>query len=80
MDGIACVRIAATRKAEIQMANKLCQKCGKMRDEAKYFYLTRQGERYDLCKDCLTMHINAFDEETFLWVLKALDFPYNKTE
>lgn len=62
------------------MANKLCQKCGKMRDEAKYFYLTRQGERYDLCKDCLTMHINAFDEETFLWVLKALDFPYNKTE
>lgn len=48
------------------MANKLCQKCGKMRDEAKYFYLTRQGERYDLCKDCLTMHINAFDEETFL--------------
>lgn len=55
--------------------NRLCKKCGRMRDEG-HFYKKRDGERADLCKDCLTMHVNNYNPETFLWILEYLDVPY----
>ena len=55
---------------------KACQKCGKVMDEAAQFYLRKNGTRMDLCKRCLTMHINNYEPETFLWILKDMDLPY----
>ena len=55
---------------------KACQKCGKVMDEEAQFYLRKDGTRMDLCKKCLTMHIDNFNEETFLWILKDMDLPY----
>ena len=30
----------------------------------------------DLCKKCLTMHIDNFNPDTFLWILQDMDLPY----
>jgi len=55
---------------------KACQKCGKVMDVEAQFYLRKDGSRMDLCKKCLTMHIDNFNPETFLWILKDMDLPY----
>ena len=55
---------------------KACQKCGKVMDEETQFYLRKDGTRMDLCKKCLTMHIDNFNPGTFLWILKDMDLPY----
>ena len=55
---------------------KACQKCGKVMDETAQFYLRKNGTRMDLCKKCLTMHINNYEPDTFLWILKDMDLPY----
>lgn len=55
---------------------KACQKCGKVMDVEAQFYLKKDGTRMDLCKKCLTMHIDNFNPETFLWILKDMDLPY----
>ena len=55
---------------------KACQKCGKVMDTETQFYLRKDGSRMDLCKKCLTMHIDNFNPETFLWILKDMDLPY----
>lgn len=58
------------------MANKICQKCGKMMDENAKFYQYKDGRKTELCKSCLTMHIDNFDPNTFLWLLEKMDVPY----
>lgn len=58
------------------MANKLCQKCGKMLDEDTQFYTYKDGTKTEMCKKCLTMHIDNFDESTYLWLLEKMDVPY----
>ena len=58
------------------MASRLCQKCGRMRDDTLKFYTKKNGEKTALCKDCLTMHIDNFDPSTYLWILEDLDIPY----
>ena len=58
------------------MANKLCQKCGKMLDEDTQFYTYKDGTKTEMCKRCLTMHIDNFDESTYLWLLEKMDVPY----
>lgn len=55
--------------------NKMCQKCGKLLDENR-FYTYKSGEKTELCKNCLTMHIDNFDPNTFLWLLEKMDVPY----
>lgn len=55
---------------------KTCLKCTKTMDADAKFYQKRNGEKTDLCKNCLTMHIDNFDPNTFLWILEELDFPY----
>lgn len=56
--------------------NKLCVKCGKMLKEETNFYTYKNGEKTDMCKACLTMHIDNFDSSTFLWLLEKMDVPY----
>ena len=55
---------------------KACQKCGKVMDEDTQFYQRKDGTKTDLCKKCLTMHIDNFNPDTFLWILKDMDVPY----
>lgn len=57
------------------MAVATCSKCGKTMD-AKNFYTHKDGSKTSLCKKCLTMHINNFEEDTFTWILKDMDVPY----
>lgn len=58
------------------MANRMCQKCGKMLDADTQFYTYKNGEKTEMCKKCLTMHIDNFDESTYLWLLEKMDVPY----
>ena len=52
-----------------------CQKCGKTLDETK-FYTYKDGSKTQLCKNCLTLHIDNFDESTYLWLLQKMDVIY----
>ena len=61
------------------MANLTCQKCNKSMDEEQ-FYTYKNGSKTELCKKCLTMHIDNFDPETFLWILQKMDVPYIEEE
>lgn len=62
-----------------------CKKCGKMMD-AKEFYVSKNTEKYppdgrmDICKKCLTMHVDNWDPETYKWILEEVDVPYIKEE
>lgn len=57
------------------MATCVCEKCKKSMDEGQ-FYTYKNGEKTELCKKCLTLHINNFQEDTFVWLLQKMDVPY----
>lgn len=59
--------------------NCYCEKCGKSMDESQ-FYTYRDGTKVELCKKCLTMHIDNFNPETFVWLLEKMDVPYVPSE
>ena len=40
-----------------------CEKCGRTMTE-KMFYTYLDGRKTELCKNCLTMHIDNFDPDT----------------
>ena len=61
------------------MATIKCEKCGKVMDEGQ-FYTYKDGRKTELCKKCLTMHLNAYEPETFLWLLEKMDVPYVPAE
>ena len=54
---------------------KKCEKCEKVMDESQ-FYTYKDGRKTEMCKKCLTMHIDNFDESTFVWILEKMDIPY----
>lgn len=62
-----------------------CEKCNKTMDEGQ-FYTSKNIEKYppngklNLCKKCLTMHVDNWNPDTFLWILEELDVPYIKKE
>ena len=60
-------------------AFKTCMKCGKTMKEDN-FYTYKDGTKTELCKSCLTMHIDNFNPDTFLWALEKLDVPYIEQE
>lgn len=57
------------------MATCFCEKCQKTMDEGQ-FYTYKDGQKTELCKRCLTLHINNFEESTFVWLLQKMDVPY----
>ena len=59
--------------------NILCPKCKKSMDDDN-FYTHKDGQKTELCKKCLTMHIDNFDPSTFLWILEEMDVPYIEEE
>ena len=62
------------------MATRGCIKCGKQLDEDSQFYTHNDGTKTSMCKKCLTMHIDKFAPDTFLWLLKEMDVPYIAAE
>jgi hypothetical protein len=61
------------------MPKLFCEKCNKEMEDGN-FYTYKSGKKTELCKKCLTMHIDAFNEQTFLWLLEKLDLPYIPAE
>lgn len=58
---------------------KVCARCNRKLKEGN-FYTLRNGEKTELCKECLTAHIDNFDPSTFLWALEKMDVPYVPSE
>jgi hypothetical protein len=57
-----------------------CTKCNRTKS-AEDFYISNNRTKYpeghiNQCKKCLTMHVNNWDAETYLWILQDLDVPY----
>lgn len=57
-----------------------CERCHEVMN-AKEFYGSNNLEKYPdgkihICKKCLTMHVDNWDPETYLWILQECDVPY----
>lgn len=57
-----------------------CKKCKKTMNE-DLFYGSNNLEKYpevkiDQCKQCMTMHVDNWDPDTYLWILQECDVPY----
>ncbi len=55
---------------------KVCQKCKKAKNENLYFYTLKNGQKSSMCKQCQTLHVNAFEPNTFMWLLQKYDVPW----
>lgn len=59
---------------------RYCERCRQtMKDNN--FYTSNNREKYpdgklNLCKNCITAHVDNFDPETYLWILQECDVPY----
>lgn len=59
-----------------------CEKCHKTM-AADNFYTSNNLEKYPnggklhQCKKCITMHIDNWNPDTYLWILQELDVPYS---
>ena len=57
-----------------------CKKCNRTMG-AEQFYGSNNKEKYpelklDTCKKCITMHVDNWNPETYLWILQECDVPY----
>jgi hypothetical protein len=58
-----------------------CEKCNRTLG-ANEFYKSNNLEKYTndgkfpQCKKCLTMHVDNWDPNTYLWILQEADVPY----
>ena len=56
-----------------------CQRCGRLLNQIK-FYTYKDGSKCQLCKQCLTAHVDSFNPSTFEWILEKFDVPYIPSE
>ena len=56
-----------------------CSKCRRTM-ALDNFYTYKDGTKCELCKSCLTMHVNNFEPDTFKWLLEKFDVPYIPSE
>ena len=66
------------------MATFYCEKCNKTMDETQ-FYGSNNLEKYPegklrQCKKCISMHVDNFNPDTYLWILQECDVPYVPNE
>ena len=57
-----------------------CKKCNRTM-AADQFYGSNNLEKYpeaklDTCKKCLTMHVDNWNPESYVWILQECDVPY----
>lgn len=65
--------------ADINPGQHYCEKCRKTMS-VNMFYTYKDGTKAELCKPCMTMHINNWEPDTFLWLLEKFDVPYIEAE
>ena len=85
MVGIAFVKPAAQPRVRLERRNNMadkyyCKNCNSTKD-GENFYLSNNLEKYpegkvDLCKKCMTLHVDNWDPQTYLWILQEVDVPY----
>lgn len=61
-----------------------CEKCQRTLAR-KNFYVSRNLEKYPQgvlrqCKKCISMHVDNWNPDTYLWILQECDVPYIPTE
>lgn len=61
-----------------------CQKCQQVLNE-KEFYVSNNLLKYpngklNQCKKCITMHVDNWNPDTYLWLLEEMDVPYIQDE
>ena len=57
-----------------------CEKCNKTMNSDQ-FYMSNNLEKYpegklNKCKKCVSMHVDNFNPDTYLWILQECDVPY----
>lgn len=57
-----------------------CKKCNRTMG-ADQFYGSNNLEKYpegklDICKKCITMHVDNWNPETYVWIMQECDVPY----
>lgn len=62
-----------------QPSHHHCVKCNRELADNQ-FYTYKDGSKVEMCKKCLTMHIDPFDESTFVWLFKKMDVPDVRVE
>jgi hypothetical protein len=63
-----------------QKENYYCSKCNRTLG-ADQFYGSNNLDKYPegklkQCKKCITMHVDNFNQDTYLWILQECDVPY----
>ncbi len=58
-----------------------CEKCNKTQSPDNFYSSNDLGKypnegKLNLCKKCLTMHVDNWNPDTYLWILKECDVPY----
>lgn len=56
-----------------------CSNCGRDLEETN-FYTYKDGKKTEMCKQCMTLHIDNFNPDSFLWLLQKMDVPYVPAE
>ena len=63
------------------MPEYYCEKCNRTMS-AESFYTSNNLEKYPndgklkQCKKCITMHVDNWNPDTYLWILQEIDVPY----
>ena len=63
------------------MADYYCEKCNRTMS-AEQFYTSNNLEKFPndgklkQCKKCITMHVDNWNPDTYLWILQEIDVPY----
>ena len=63
------------------MADCYCEKCNRTMGEEQFYTsnnLTKypNGGKLNQCKKCMTMHVDNWNSDTYLWILQEIDVPY----
>lgn len=70
--------------ADIEKKSYYCEKCRKTMD-ATQFYTSNNLEKYpndgkfNICKHCMTMHVDNWNPDSYLWIMQEADVPYVPT-
>lgn len=62
-------------------ATYYCEKCNRTMNDTE-FYSSNNLEKYPndgkfpVCKKCMTMHVDNWNPDTYLWILQEADVPY----
>ena len=60
--------------------SRYCEKCCKTMSVQEFYQsnnLEKYPDRYlNQCKKCLTMHVDNWNPDTYLWILQEVDVPY----